>query len=143
MTEKADKDLQIAAAQGLSTIARFAKTICPVARSELRVSFLQHCREAGGFRFATLFGARFLEAPMQAHLLQSLFAVQFLLETAERFFHRFALFQFNFSHIRFENFIMFSLFFSPLEPRSSLNRVRNGAQAFYDTKGLHDGQSGV
>ena len=35
---------------------------------------------------------------MQADLLQGLFAVQFLLEPAEGPFHRFAFFQFNFSH---------------------------------------------
>ena len=46
------------------------------------VSGFQHRREAGGFHFAAFSGAGLFKAPMQTDLQQSLFAVQFLFETA-------------------------------------------------------------
>src|SRR5258707_15748191 len=69
-----------------------SRPTCAVAHSELSVSLFQHRRKAGGFRFATFFGARLLEAPVQAHLLQSLLSVQFFLEAAKRLFYRFTFF---------------------------------------------------
>src|SRR6266566_2920058 len=63
------------------------RTTCPGRLLFVGVSRLQHSREAGGFGFSAFFGAGFFEAPMQADLLQSLFAVEFLLEPAESLFH--------------------------------------------------------
>ena len=45
----------------------------------------EHGREAGGLLFLALPGAGLFEAPMQADLLQRLFAVQFLFEPPQRF----------------------------------------------------------
>jgi hypothetical protein len=59
---------------------------------QIRVSRLQHRRETGGFHFSPFLGAGLLKAPMQADLLQSLFAVQFLLEPTESLLHRLAFF---------------------------------------------------
>ena len=62
------------------------------------VTCLEHGRKAGRFHLAPFFGAGFFKTPMQTHLLQGLFAVQFLFQPAESFIDRFTFFKFNFRH---------------------------------------------
>ena len=70
----------------------------PVHLLKVGVSLLQHGGEASGLRFPAFSGAGFFEAPMQADLLQSLFAVQFLLKPAEGLFYWFTFLKPDFSH---------------------------------------------
>ena len=59
--------------------------------SIIRVSFLEHRGEAGGFHFPALSGAGLFEAAMHPELLKRLFTVQFFLEAADGPLDRFSL----------------------------------------------------
>jgi hypothetical protein len=52
----------------------------------VRVPGLEHRRKSGGFFLPAFLGAGFFEPPMQANHLQSLFAIEFLFETAKGLF---------------------------------------------------------
>ena len=70
----------------------------PAQPSVLGVACLEHRGETSRLFFAALFCARLLKPAAQPELLKRLLPIQFLLEPANSFFNRLALFQFNFRH---------------------------------------------
>ena len=63
--------------------------------SHIGVTGAQHGRKAGCLHFAALAFAGLLKMPVIAHLLQSPFAIDLFLQTAQGFVNRLAFFQSN------------------------------------------------
>ena len=66
------------------------------AKLQVRVTGAQHGGEARGFHLATLGGARFFKGPLGADDSQRSFAVDFFLQSPQRFFNWLAFFEFDF-----------------------------------------------
>src|SRR6266540_3012478 len=68
---------------------------------QIGVTGAEHGRKPGHLHFTTAPFARLFIVPVVAHFLQDTFAVDLFFQSPQRFFHRLALFEFDFCQRRF------------------------------------------